>query len=81
MAHRHSNLLVGDQIFKLQLGALVTICVRRASPYLSRISSSSFTMTARSFISLARIDSYSAIRSRTCFNSFSSSSMESCVSR
>jgi len=57
------------------------ICVRRASPYLSRTSSSSFTMTLRSFFSLARIDSYSAISSRFCFNSLRISSMESCVSR
>ena len=44
------NLLVGDEVFELELGGLVDDVVRRASPYLSRISVSSLTMTLRSFL-------------------------------
>ena len=46
------------------------ISVRRLSPYLSRTSSSSLTMTARSFFSLPRISSYSAIFARISLEFF-----------
>ena len=42
------DLLVGDEVFELEVGGLATIWVRRASPYLSRISVSSLMMTLRS---------------------------------
>jgi len=35
VAYGHGHLLVGDQVFKLQLALSSRICVRRASPYLS----------------------------------------------
>jgi hypothetical protein len=81
MAHGDGDLLVGDQVFKLQLGALVDdLRAARVAVLVANL----FELLdddGAQLGSLARIDSYSAIFSRTCFSSLSSSSMESCVRR
>jgi hypothetical protein len=81
VADRDGNLLVGDQVFKLQLGALVDdLRAARVAVLVANLFELLDDDRAQ-LLSLARIDSYSAMRSRTCFNSLSNSSMESCVRR
>ena len=73
VADGDGDLLVGDEVFELDLGGFVFDPVRRSSPYSFLTSSSSLTMTLRSFFSEPRMDSNSAMLSRVTvqlFNDF-----------
>ena len=82
MGDGDGDLLVGDQVFQLDLGGFVDdLGAALVADTALCTSSSSFTITPRSFLSVARIDSYSAIFSRISSSSFRISSVESWVRR
>ena len=82
MAHSDRDLLVGDQVFKLQLGALVdNLRAPRVAVLVANLFQ--FLDDDRAQLLLAGQDRFvlgDAAR-ELCFNSLSSSSMESCVRR
>ena len=82
MAHRHRNLLVGDQVFELQLRALVHDL---GAPLVAVLVAHLFELLHdhRAQLGLAGQDRFvlGNLARGLRFSSFSSSSMESCVSR
>ena len=82
MGNSDGDLFVGDQVFQLQLGRLIE---NLRAPRIAVLVANLFQLlddhARAALLREARIDSYSAIRSRTSLSSLSISSIESCVRR
>ena len=81
MGDGDGDLHVGDEVFEGELGGFVEDLSAAGVAVLIADLFESLMMTRRSFFSEARMDSSSAMLSRTALNSFRSSSIDNWVRR